>query len=314
MSYQAVQWALDEAPMLRTKSGHPDTTARGVLIARAERADEYGRGSHASIVDVIWRTGYDARTIQRAEDRLEAAGLMVRDGTTRWGTTRWNLDMSQKRDPAERDEIEASIDQRRSDNAARERARRKRQRAERAAAEEQRADAESTRGDAEPARVDLNDTRGDFPSARVDAVPPEPPVNHPGTLREPSEESPSGGTLPPDPLRPQVPPSSAPGIGIESSLSEGGDQPPCSDTVSYDRTRESQPDAMPHLRLVEGNPHAEPTGCPGLFPAPVPAEPPTDTPRRGFGFCLPCHAEGQYTLAADPVNGDACAHHLRSAS
>ncbi|SCL43327.1 hypothetical protein GA0074692_6823 [Micromonospora pallida] len=86
MSYQAVQWALDEAPMLRTKAGLPDTTARAVLVARAERADEFGRDTHASIADVIWRTGFDERTIQRAELRLEAAGLLVPDGTTRWGT------------------------------------------------------------------------------------------------------------------------------------------------------------------------------------------------------------------------------------
>lgn len=32
---------------------------------------------------------------------------------------------------------------------------------------------------------------------------------------------------------------------------------------------------------------------------------------QGFGFCMPCHAEGKTTLAADPVNGSACATHLR---
>lgn len=35
---------------------------------------------------------------------------------------------------------------------------------------------------------------------------------------------------------------------------------------------------------------------------------------RGFGFCLACHATGQTTLAVDPVNGDACATHLRQES
>ena len=32
---------------------------------------------------------------------------------------------------------------------------------------------------------------------------------------------------------------------------------------------------------------------------------------QGFGFCLPCHAQGKTTLAVDPVNGAACATHLR---
>jgi hypothetical protein len=33
--------------------------------------------------------------------------------------------------------------------------------------------------------------------------------------------------------------------------------------------------------------------------------------RRGLGFCWLCYDTGQTTLAADPINGDACALHLR---
>ncbi|MEU2615963.1 hypothetical protein ABZ570_30990 [Micromonospora sp. NPDC007271] len=312
MSYQAVQWALDDAPMLRTKSGKPDTTARAVLVARAERADEYGRDSHAAIEDVIWRTGYDERTVQRAEDRLEAAGLLVRDGTTQFGTTRWNLDMSQKRDPAERAEIEAAIEKRKSDNAARERARRAAARAKGRITNPGRVDPASTRVDGDDPRVDADSTRGDLNATRVDATPPEPPTNLPGTPREIPQEPPSGGTLPPAPLRPQSP--SAPGNGIESSLSEDGEQPPQPQTASYDRAREA--DAAPALRLVPGNPDASrPEDEPrGVFPAPVPTpDAPASAGGRGFGFCLTCHAEGKTTLAVDTVTGDACAHHLRSA-
>ncbi|MBM0203243.1 hypothetical protein JNW90_09065 [Micromonospora sp. STR1s_5] len=277
MSHQAVQWALDEAPMLQTKSGHPDTTARGVLVARAERADEFGRDTHAAITDVIWRTGYDARTIQRAQERLEAAGLLIPDGTTRWGTPRWNLDMTLKRDPAERDQLEAGIGEKRAAEAARVREYRAKQKRERT-------DAESVRTDGESVRTDTRSVRTDSDDVRTDAVPPKPPVNLPGTTHQPSEEPPLGGTLPPNPLRPQDPKPGDLGNESESATSEGGDQPPQPDTATHDRTRET-----PRLRLV-------PTG------------------RRGFGFCLPCHAEGKTTLAADPVNGAVCAHHLRDAS
>lgn len=306
MSYQAVQWALDEAPMLRTKSGHPDATARAVLVARAERADEFGRDSHASVVDVIWRTGYDERTVQRAEDRLEKAGLLVRDGTTRFGTPRWNLDMSKKRDPAERDVIEAAIEGRKSTNAARERARREAQKAARTTADDtHRVDSPSTRVDANSTRVDSPSTRVDLNDTRVDATPPEPPMNRPGTPREATQESPTGGTLPPDPLRPQDPKTGDLGNESESSISQGGDQPPQPETATHDRARETP--AAPALRLVDGNPAAT-RGERTTALTPVPAAGP-----RGFGFCLACHAEGHVTLAADPVNGDACAHHQRTA-
>lgn len=32
---------------------------------------------------------------------------------------------------------------------------------------------------------------------------------------------------------------------------------------------------------------------------------------RGFGFCMPCYATGQTVVAADPINGSACALHLQ---
>lgn len=34
-------------------------------------------------------------------------------------------------------------------------------------------------------------------------------------------------------------------------------------------------------------------------------------PKRGFGFCLDCHAEGRTTLSVDTENGSACEYHLR---
>ncbi|MBM0275350.1 hypothetical protein [Micromonospora tarensis] len=123
-----------------------------------------------------------------------------------------------------------------------------------------------------------------------------PPRNQEEPLEEPREEErrtvlpvdlavvTTGGTLPPDPLRPQDPKTGDLGNESESATSDGGDQPPQPDTATHDRARET-----PHLRLVQ------------------PAS-------RGFGFCLACHADGHVTLAADPVNGDACLTHIRNAS
>ncbi|MCF3960326.1 helix-turn-helix domain-containing protein [Streptomyces fuscigenes] len=81
MSHEAVTWAMDDAPMLRTEKGRPDTTARGVLQALAEHADKQGRGARPSVVKLRYRTGFDRRTVQRALRRLEDAGLIRATGT-----------------------------------------------------------------------------------------------------------------------------------------------------------------------------------------------------------------------------------------
>lgn len=75
---------------------------------------------------------------------------------------------------------------------------------------------------------------------------------------------------------------------------------------------DEQPPPGP-LRVIEGNPAAPDTATRGIWPAAVPADPePAATP-RGHGFCLPCHAQGRYTVAADPTHGTHCTLHLRSA-
>ncbi len=80
MSHEAVTWAMDDAPMLRTEKGKPDTTARNVLQVLAEHADKHGRGARPSVMRLRYRTGYERRTIQRALRRLEEAGLIKATG------------------------------------------------------------------------------------------------------------------------------------------------------------------------------------------------------------------------------------------
>jgi hypothetical protein len=119
MSYEAVRWALYDAPMLVTSAGKPDTAARFVLLARAERADKTGRNTYAGTADLIRSTGFDERTIERAERRLERAGLLIRAGISHLGTVLWHLDMSQKQADGNQSLADARIEKRRKADAAR---------------------------------------------------------------------------------------------------------------------------------------------------------------------------------------------------
>ncbi|MBB5118708.1 helix-turn-helix domain-containing protein [Streptomyces eurocidicus] len=96
MSNEAVKWAMDDAPMLRTDKGKPDTTARHVLQALAEHAHKDGSNAHPSLLRIQYRTGYDRRTVQRAQRRLEDAGLISANGAVR-GCTRWKLHLEKRR-------------------------------------------------------------------------------------------------------------------------------------------------------------------------------------------------------------------------
>lgn len=91
MSHEAVAWALHDAPMPLTEKGKPDTTARYVLVDLAEHASAGGLNSYPSLLHIQYATGLDERTVRRALRRLEAGGLIHRDGVARNGNTRWKL-------------------------------------------------------------------------------------------------------------------------------------------------------------------------------------------------------------------------------
>lgn len=114
---------MDDAPMLRTEKGKPDTTARHVLQALAEHAKPDGTNSHPSVLRVQYRTGYDRTTVQRALRRLESGALIVRDGTVD-GRTRWKLAMELRRPATDWDDLEREENEFRA--AAAERKRRSR--------------------------------------------------------------------------------------------------------------------------------------------------------------------------------------------
>lgn len=117
---------MDDAPMLHTDKGKPDTTARHVLQALAEHANKTGGNAHPSVLRIQYRTGYDRTTVQRALRRLEKGALIKRDGTTE-GRTRWRLAMHLRRPDTDWKDLEREEEDVRA--AAAERKRRSRAKA-----------------------------------------------------------------------------------------------------------------------------------------------------------------------------------------
>lgn len=213
MSYEAVRWAMYDAPMLLTTAGRPDTAARSVLIARAERADKTGRNTYAGTADLCRVTGYDERTIERAERRLERAGLLLRAGRSHLGTVLWHVDMKQKQADGNTSLTAERIERRRAADKARQQRMRERRKAQSegpgygdhidgdVSTKIRVTDAESvTSRTQNPDVTDLNDV-----TSRTQRPPnhqEKPPVEPPGGTAP-------GGAPPPDPRRRPPPPASA---------------------------------------------------------------------------------------------------------
>lgn len=117
---------MDDAPMLRTAGGKPDTTARHVLQALAEHAHKDGSNARPSVLRIQYRTGYDRRTVQRALRRLESEKLIAAKGVVN-GCTSYTLDLAQCRPASDWAALEAEEEAERA--AATERKRRSRAKA-----------------------------------------------------------------------------------------------------------------------------------------------------------------------------------------
>ncbi|MEV8418768.1 helix-turn-helix domain-containing protein [Streptomyces niveus] len=111
---------MDDAPMLLTDKGKPDTTARGVLQALAEHAHKDGKGAHPSVLRLQYRTGYDRRTVQRALRRLEDGRLIAPDGMV-GGRTSWKLNLKAVRPASDWADLEAEEESFRASTAERKR-------------------------------------------------------------------------------------------------------------------------------------------------------------------------------------------------
>jgi hypothetical protein len=213
MSYEAVQWALYKAPLLLMPGGGPDIAAKLVLIFRAERASKDGKGTYAAHAEIKRATGYDVRTIQRAERRLEKAGLMIRRGVSHLGTPRWDLDLT----------VESTAG---ADYVAERDARRREQTAERVRrhrAKQGGPDIETDVSISPP--VTTPDVVSNGTEERY-VTTPDVVCNAPHATRTTNEPPRTtttpgttlGGTLPPSPLRHPSPP--APGTYSHTSLAE----------------------------------------------------------------------------------------------
>lgn len=107
MSTEAVKWAMDDAPMLLTDKGRPDSTARHVLQSLAEHAHKDGSNAYPTLRRIRYRTGYDRSTVQRALRRLEVGGLITATGMTEYGVTVYRLVLSMRRPASDMEELEA---------------------------------------------------------------------------------------------------------------------------------------------------------------------------------------------------------------
>lgn len=211
-----MQWALHEAPMLRTPSGEPDVAARFVLVARAERADKDGRNTFAGRNDVARSTGYAERTVRHADQRLEEAGLLVRGGVSRLGTVLWHLDMTRKQSDTDSSPTDDRAERKRKANADRQQRFRDRVKGARPIEVDV-----PTKIDVTPLKGVSNAVEGRYvtPFNGTRNAPDAPQTTH-EPPEEPPEEPPTGGAPPPDPLRPQPPTASGSGTGERNSLSE----------------------------------------------------------------------------------------------
>jgi DNA-binding transcriptional ArsR family regulator len=107
VSKEAVKWAMDDAPMLLTSKGKPDSTARHVLQVLAEHAHKDGSNAYPTLRRLRYRTGYDRSTVQRALRRLTDAHLITATGVTEFGVTIYRLALSKRRPASDMEELEA---------------------------------------------------------------------------------------------------------------------------------------------------------------------------------------------------------------
>jgi hypothetical protein len=175
VSHEAVTWAMDDAPMLLTDKGKPDTTSRHVLQVLAEHAHPNGGGARPSVMRIQYRSGYDRRTVQRALRRLEDGNLITPEGVVN-GCTVYRLALKLKRPASDWAGLEAEEVRQRDADAERQR----RSRAKRVTHSD-----DVTVTDAESV-TDLDCHALSVPTSRTqnpdvtDGTPPEPSVEPPG--------------------------------------------------------------------------------------------------------------------------------------
>ncbi|MCO1575005.1 MarR family winged helix-turn-helix transcriptional regulator [Crossiella sp. SN42] len=120
--FAPVRWAKTVPPILRS-DGQPDQTAHYVLLALATWANADGTGARPSVRQLAQATYSDTTTVERALDRIQAAGLISKTCDLN-GTSVWTLHLTVVHDgPTITDR---RIERRRATDAERQRRRRAR--------------------------------------------------------------------------------------------------------------------------------------------------------------------------------------------
>jgi hypothetical protein len=111
MSWQAAQWALTEAPMLKS-----DPTGRLVLAYLGAKADKNGRNAFPQVLSIAHALDLNPEVVPRVLKRLSGYGLITKDGTGPQGQARWTLNVGTVRTE---DSFEAFCERHRGKRSAR---------------------------------------------------------------------------------------------------------------------------------------------------------------------------------------------------
>lgn len=65
-----------------------------VLLAYADHADDEGGGIFPALGRIAWKTSYSIRQVRRITRELEAAGIMIEEGKSKYGTTVYRIDVT----------------------------------------------------------------------------------------------------------------------------------------------------------------------------------------------------------------------------
>ncbi len=329
MAWQNVAWALRRSPMMLTEKGLPDSTAKTVLVVLCEYSDVDGSNAFPSVPVIEYESSLDERTVRRALDRLEAAGLITAVGKIGRDVTIWQVNVQLARSESALPDFMAGKDAKKAAEA--ERARRNREKAKAKTApvvtaagpeglgyidvqREISASAAAPRTDSLSVRTDTESVRTDSLPVRTDRVTPLPTSYPPSTHQAPT----TGGTLPPDPLR--NPTASRPGTDSQTSPSDGVTQTQPLTTLPTDRAgarvRAVGVASVPALRLIDGGDEEAPTISRGLFPAVVPDDDPVGAAYASWGDDLavrPDRAASSASAAAEAARAAARAAAARTA-
>ncbi|MCG3756689.1 hypothetical protein FKO37_39930 [Amycolatopsis sp. Poz14] len=90
-----------------------------MLMFLASHAKADGTDAHPSIGTLSEESGYGTTAVRAALGRLEAAGLVAKDGESAWGTTRWKLPVFEDHGDAVKSPREEARQRQRAKNAER---------------------------------------------------------------------------------------------------------------------------------------------------------------------------------------------------